>query len=83
MRLNKFKDEQSAVQAFSEMLEAKAVHKTYAQMTNLLQPYLREGVVATPLLIKNLHRDLRESSEQTVPEQLRPHRMILRALKRK
>ncbi len=82
MNLSKFKDEAAAKQAFDIIIENRKVNVPYSKIVTLIQLHLQDNIIATPLLIKNLVRDLRESSNDTTPDCLVAHQFYLRLLKK-
>lgn len=82
MNLSKFKTENDAVEAFNVIVKGRKLGLTNADLAPLIVNYLKAGVTSTPLLLKNLQRDLRESSLETTPPSLYSAQFYLRMKKR-
>ena len=82
MNLSKFKSEDDAVAAFDVMVKGRKLGLSNADLAPKIVQYLKDGVQSTALLVKNLQRDLRESSLNTTPERLYSAQFYFRMKKR-
>lgn len=82
MNLSKFKSEDDAVKAFDVIIKGRKMGLVNSDLAYLIKIHLKDNVDATPLLLKNLQRDLRESSEATTPAGLLSAQFYLRMKKK-
>lgn len=82
MNLSKFKSEDDAVKAFDVIVKGRKMGLCNSDLAFLIKSHLKENVESTALLLKNLQRDLRESSENTTPEGLLSAQFFLRLKKK-
>lgn len=82
MNLSKFKSEDDAIKAFDVIVKGRKMGLCNSDLAFLIKNFLKDNVNASPLLLKNLQRDLRESSERTTPEGLLAAQFFLRMRKK-
>ncbi len=83
MNLSKFKSEEDAAKAFDVIIKGRKMGLCNSDLAYLIKNFLKDNVEATALLLKNLQRDLRESSERTTPTSLLSAQFYLRMRKKK